>query len=332
MQVLNELTTNFKSLMNTISINDIIDIFIVAFILYNAIMLVKKTRSFQILKLVIFVFFIYFLASNANLKVLSFILGGILNFMAIGLMVIFQPELRKTLEKLGNKSYLSKFNLFKDGHNDGDVSIIRNSIMKIVISCFEMSSKNTGAIIIIEKEMKLLDIISTGTYIDCNISEEILLNIFFHNAPLHDGAVIVRNNKIIAAGCFLPLSQNYSISKNLGTRHRASMGITEASDCIAVVVSEETGYVSFVKEGIIKQNLNKNELVNILNEELIHKTSSGVEKNKYFYLFNSIKKKSDVKEVDTKKNETKKQVIPDDLNDMTLELDFYEKDKNKDDE
>ncbi|MGL5973508.1 MAG: diadenylate cyclase CdaA [Oscillospiraceae bacterium] len=299
MQFINEIKSNFTNIINTVSFIDIIDIMIVSVIIYTLSVLLKNKRGSKIVKGMVFFFVLYLLASQSGLKTVSFLLGGVLQFAVVGIIVVFQPELRLIFEQMGNKGFIDKINIFKSEDDDIDKTTIRNSIIKIVNAAFIMSSNKTGALIVIEKDMILTDVIDSGTILNAALSSEILCNIFFHNAPLHDGAVIIRKNKIVSASCFLPLSNKHNIDKNLGTRHRASIGVTETSDSIVVVVSEETGKVSFVKSGNINYGVERNQLVNILNEELVKLKDSNNDKSQKNMLKN-ILKRNDKSKVDYK--------------------------------
>lgn len=269
MQYINVFFESVLSVINTITISDLIDISIVAFLVYKSVQLIQETRAAQLLKGIGLIFGAYILAIQFNLKTISFLLSNVLQFGMLALIVVFQPELRRVLEQMGNSQVLKKFQLFKQTEDAKVIKETRNNIVTIANAAQELSEEKTGALIVIERKTKLGEIINTGITLKAVISEELLCNIFFHNSPMHDGAVIIRNHQIYAAGCFLPLTNNYTISKDFGTRHRAALGISENSDCLVVVVSEETGNISLAKKGVLRHNLHKDDLVNILFEDLL---------------------------------------------------------------
>lgn len=269
MQYLNGFISDITSVINTIRITDIIDIAIVAFLVYKAAELIKEIRAAQLLKGIGLIFGAYFLASQFNLKTISFLLSKVLEFGALALIVVFQPELRRVLEQMGNSQLLRKFQLFKQTGDSEQERHMRNNLVAVANAASELSEDKTGALIVLERKTRLGDIINTGILLRAVISKELLCNIFFHNSPMHDGAVIIRDGQVYAAGCFLPLTSNFTISKDFGTRHRAALGISENSDCLVVVVSEETGNISLAKSGVLRHNLHKDDLVNILFEEFM---------------------------------------------------------------
>lgn len=266
---LKELLENFTAYVGFDSTLDVIralvDIGIVTFVLYKLIVLLKETRAWQLLKGLIFIVIAAGLAKVLGLYTLSFILNYVLTFSAFAMVVIFQPELRRALEKIGSRGIKDIINFDFDDEKLQITAVIE----EIVKASTELSENFVGALIVIERNTKVGGIINTGTEIDSIVSSELLVNIFTPNTPLHDGAVIIRDNKIKTAGCFLPLTDNPDISKELGTRHRAAIGITEISDCIAVVVSEESGKISFAVNGNMERNLTGDSLRKALNQNLI---------------------------------------------------------------
>jgi diadenylate cyclase len=264
----------FESIVNvfgTIGISDILDILIVAYLIYQLLKLARDTRAGQLIKGVFILFVVYLLVAIFQLNVLALIFQKVFEIGLIALVIIFQPEIRRTLERVGRSKFAAKFN-FLNLHQESDEVIekqVSNSIEIISNAAVILSSENTGALIIIERDTKLGDIIKTGTIIDSEPSVELIGNIFFPNTPLHDGATIMRDGKLYAAGCFLPLSQNNEISKQLGTRHRAALGVSETSDCIAIVVSEENGIISVAKNGVLTRGYDRDSLNRYLKKELI---------------------------------------------------------------
>lgn len=225
---------------------DIIDITIVAFLIYYGIKFVKETRAYQLLKGLVVIIAVMYISRVLELNALNFILESTLQIGLIALLVVFQPELRRALEKVGTTSF-KKIIKVSDDAGEFDVDEICSAVGRLAAS-------KTGALILIERNTKLGDIMSSGTAIDSQISSRLLENIFVPNTPLHDGAVVIGDNRIKAAACFLPLTQNNSFSKELGTRHRAAIGISEITDCISVVVSEETGKISVAINGDITRD------------------------------------------------------------------------------
>lgn len=225
---------------------DIVEILILAVIVYEIAMWVQKTRAWSLLKGIIFLILFMVLASLFKLNTILWIVNKTLSVGIIALIIVFQPELRKALEQLGKKRLLSGL-LFK---TEDSINIMERDIYdEIIKATFEMAKNKTGALIVIEKAISLEEYENTGILLDAKVSSQLLINIFEHNTPLHDGAVIIKNGRITSATCYLPLSDNMQISKELGTRHRAALGISEVTDSHTIVVSEETGRVSLAKEG-----------------------------------------------------------------------------------
>lgn len=253
---------SWDSLLNvfkTIGFADILDIIIVAFVIYKVITFAENSRAGKLIKGIFFILVFYLIVYELKLKVTTYFLGQLFSFGVIAIIVVFQPELRHALESVG-KSNIKKLNFlnlnlpFKDEHIS-DKDVIKDSITKIVDGVSELAKHDVGALIIFEREVKLGEIIATGTVINADPSKEMIGNLFFHNAPLHDGAAIIRDGRLYAAGCFLPLSQNYDISNMLGTRHRAALGMSENSDAVCVVVSEETGHISMAVNGKLDEHI-----------------------------------------------------------------------------
>jgi diadenylate cyclase len=243
----------------------IIEISLVSYVIYKVIQLVRETRAFQLVKGLVIILIFSKLSQALGLKTIAFILQGAIQLFGFSLIVLFQPELRRALEKLGSSGF-QDFLLWK---GDEERLKIISSIEAIVQACANFSKNFIGALIIIERNTKIGDIVSTGTKMDALISAELLGNIFTPKTPLHDGAVIISSNKIKAAACYLPLTQNAGLSRELGTRHRAAMGITEVSDAIAVVVSEESGKISYAHNGGLTRNLTPDMLRKALSKFLL---------------------------------------------------------------
>lgn len=241
------------SIVKTMRFFDIVDILLVAYLLYKGIQLVRETRAEQLVKGIILFVAAYYVSMLLGLKAMSYILINIFQFGVIALVVVFQPELRSVLEHLGRSS-VGRFRFF-GSDSDSDDMRIRSEIYAVCDAAQSLQKDRIGALILFERATRLGEIVKTGTVINADVSADLICNIFYPKAPLHDGAMILRNGRVYAAGCFLPLSQNQDISRELGTRHRAALGISESCDVLVVVVSEETGVISLVQKGIIKRNL-----------------------------------------------------------------------------
>lgn len=248
----------------------LIDISIISYITYKVIQLVRETRAMQLVKGILFIVIGLKTAQLIGLKTMAYLLEGAISLLGFTLVVLFQPELRRGLEKVGNSGFKNFIAI------DDDEEQLRTtaSIEEIVNCCAHFSQEYIGALIVIERNTKIGDVINTGTQLDSVISYELLTNIFTPNTPLHDGAVIIRNNKIKAAACYLPLTENPSLSHELGTRHRAALGITEVSDAISVVVSEESGKISYAHNGGLTRNLTPDTLRKALYRFLLDKNSN----------------------------------------------------------
>lgn len=252
----------FFQIMSKVSINDIIDILIVAYIFYKILMFIKDTRAEQLFKGVIILLVATQLSGILKLHTLYWILVKILEVGFILPFIIFQPELRAGLEHIGRNTSIKKLgSQSKTGEEDENKLIINEMLDAI----YDLSKRKIGALIVLEGETKLNEIVETGTRIDGDITMQLLCNIFVPNTPLHDGAVVIRDRKIKSAACFLPLTQRKDLSKELGTRHRAGIGVSEISDCLTLIVSEETGGVSIARMGKIYRNVSRERLFNILN-------------------------------------------------------------------
>jgi len=244
----------------SIDVIDIIEMAIIAFAIYEIIIWVKSTRAWMLVKGIIFLFAFSIVAMVLQMDVILWIFKNAINVGIIAIVIVFQPELRSALEQIGRKKlFLNVFN-FDDQDNISRLS--EESINSLVKASFEMGKCKTGALIVIENEIQLKDIERSGIRIDGEISSQLIINTFEHNTPLHDGAVLIRNNRILAATCYLPLSDNMELSKELGTRHRAAVGISEVSDSFTIIVSEETGVVSIAYGGRITRNMSPEMLKN----------------------------------------------------------------------
>lgn len=246
-----------------IGIIDVIEIFLIAFFVYQFMVWIKYTRAYTLLKGILVVLLFLLVAYIFKMNTILWIVKNVASAMIIGVIVIFQPELRKVLEQLGQKSIMSAIIPF-DAGKEVKERFADKTVNELIKACFDMSEVKTGALIVIEQEVRLTEYERTGINVDAVLSSQLLINIFEHNTPLHDGAVIVRGNRIVAATCYLPLSDNMELSKQLGTRHRAGVGISEASDSLTIIVSEETGQVSVAQNGILTRNVSSTQLREIL--------------------------------------------------------------------
>lgn len=242
----------------------IIDVIIVLFLAYCAFRMLKNTRAWQLIKGVVILIIITALSKILKLNILNYILSVIMTYGAFACIVIFQPELRRALEQLGANKYTNFFGINKDIEGKK-----KENVYRIAIAAMELAKTKTGALIVIERDVKIQDIISTGIPIDAEISPQLLCNIFVPNTPLHDGAVVISDGKISAASCMLPLADDQDIARELGTRHRAAIGVSKESDAIAVVVSEETGKVSIAKDGTLIADVREDVLKKILIKYLV---------------------------------------------------------------
>ena len=244
----------------------ILDLAIVIFLLYCFFKVVRGSRAWQLIKGIVLLIVATWASGLLNLKILNWILTGIMNLGVIAIIVIFQPELRRGLEQLGTNKITKFFGI------DKDVSTkTKEDIYKVVIAATELSKAKTGALIVFERDIKIQDIIATGIPMDAEVSPQLLVNIFEPKTPLHDGAVVIAGNKIAAAACVLPLADDKDIAKELGTRHRAAIGISKESDSIVVVVSEETGKVSVAKDGTLIADVREDVLKKILISNIVTK-------------------------------------------------------------
>ena len=249
--------------LRTIQVSDYVDILITAVVIYYMITWLRETRAMQLVKGIIVVFVVLALSDWVHLTIINYILSAIVQVGVFALVVLFQPELRSLLERLGRSRVGKLIDIATNepGQGDNGNDTVVDSIVDAVT---DMSRERTGALIVIERDTKLGDHTKRGTKIDADVSKELLMNIFFKNSPLHDGAVIVRNGRIHSAGCFLPLTSNDNLSAELGTRHRAALGISEVSDAMIIVVSEESGRISIALGGSLTRNVTREPLKHAL--------------------------------------------------------------------
>lgn len=259
---------NLISAMNYLSTMgpaDILDIALVAYLIYKFIGLIRKTNSSNIAMGVALIVLSFMLSEILQLTVISFILRSALELGLIALVILFQPELRRFLERVGSGRFMKFFS------TDLPIYNMETVIMQTVLACCDMAQSKTGALIIFERDHQLKHQINTGTVVDAEVTAELLKNIFYPKAPLHDGAVIIKDCRIVAAGCMLPLSANTNLSRDLGMRHRAGIGMSEQSDAVVIIISEETGSISVAVDGMLKRHLTKPTFEKILQNELMTK-------------------------------------------------------------
>lgn len=268
-------------------ITAILDITIVIFLVYELIRIVKDSRAWQLVKGIAFLVIATALSGLLNLHILNYLLSTIMDWGVILIIIIFQPEIRRALEQLGGTNRFSRF----FGFDKDIVTKTKEDIYKIVIAAYELAKNKTGALIVIERDIQIKDIIATGIPMDAEVSPQLLVNIFVPNTPLHDGAVVISNNKIAAAACMLPLASDKDIAKELGTRHRAGIGISKEADSIAIIVSEETGKVSVAKDGVLIADVREDVLKKILIANIVTKrlNEAKEKKTRKFKSFDDIK-------------------------------------------
>lgn len=260
----------FDMMLNVIKTSqfiDVLDILFLAVVIYMAIKLIKETRAGQLLKGITFYAFLYLFCRQFDMRAMTYIMEKMFNIGLIALCIVFQPELRRALEKLGR----AKVSVFGIGENSSDAVVRWHvAINAVTDACEELSASSTGALIVIERQTKLGEQVETGTILNARPSREILCNIFYPKTPLHDGAVIIRDGVVLAAACFLPKPQKEElINKKLGSRHRAAIGMSENSDAVIVAVSEETGTISIAEDGVLQRGFTKDELKSYLRRKLI---------------------------------------------------------------
>ena len=272
LQTLQSAFSNIGAVFADFRFNDFLDICFVAFLIYNVIKLIRETRKGQLVKGLVMLGVVYFLVTILGMQATGYLFSALFRDVILVLIVVFQPEIRHIIEAVGRSKIKGL-----SGIHARNAQIRYNEETTVMIgeickACAEMSDRKIGALIVLEKETPLNEVIETGTPVDAKISEELLGNVFYPKAPLHDGAAVIRENRLCAAGCILPLTQHHgAVSSALGTRHRAAIGMSEQSDAVMVVVSEETGYISVAKDGRLRRNISDGELREVLCDELLLK-------------------------------------------------------------
>lgn len=265
MDFMSTVIANIEGVVRTIRINDVADILLVTFVVYSLFKLVRETRAEQLVKGILVLVAIYAVADICRLNIITFLMKNLFTYGVFALLVMFQPELRRILEQMGRakisgKSFLSLMSSSSMGNKEARI----HTIDIVVESAARLAETKTGALMVLQRNTNLGEISHTGTKLNADMSVELLCNIFYPKSPLHDGAMIIKNDRIHSAGCFLPLSENRTIHKSLGTRHRAALGMSENSDAVIVVVSEETGAITVAMGGVLRRGLQKSELKNML--------------------------------------------------------------------
>ena len=258
-----------------LKVTDVLDMAIMVFVFYKVLALIRSTRAANLLKGVLIFIAAMMLSHVLQMNSISFIIDQLVRWGVVALIVLFQPEIRRGLEEVGSRRFVTFFTREETG------TALEQAIDQTVLACTEMSASRTGALIVFERENLLDDMVRSGTVLDAAVSSELLKNIFFVKAPMHDGAVIVRNGRVLGAGCMLPLSKNVNLSRDLGMRHRAGIGMSENSDAVVVIVSEETGSISVAIGGMLKRHLKPETLTNILRNELIPQDQAGTDKPRF---------------------------------------------------
>lgn len=261
---------------------DAVDIIIVAFLIYGVVKLVRETRAGQLVKGLFLLVILFIISSYFNLVMVSRVLAYFFQFAFVAILIVFQPEIRKALEQVGRNNVGQSIAAVVTGRDRSyDRAQIRKAINAVVDGVGILQQLKMGALIVFERKTKLGEIIETGTQINCEPSGQIVGNIFFNKAPLHDGAMIIRDGMIHAAGCILPLTKNTSVSAELGTRHRAALGVSEESDAVVVVVSEETGQISVAVNGVLARRFTRDTLRDVLEGYLIPQEEASTVRRKF---------------------------------------------------
>ncbi|HCO62071.1 MAG TPA: TIGR00159 family protein [Clostridiales bacterium] len=263
MEPIIQMINNAREMVRLIGVSDLVDIAVVAFLVYHVFQFVRKSRSGQVVKAILIIIAAMSMANLFDLRVVSYLLNNAVELGLISLVIIFQPELRRVLERMGSGTIKELF--VTEGYGDE----MEHTIRETVEAYASMSKDKVGALMVFERKTMLDDVLKTGTALDSSISAELLKNLFWNKAPLHDGAVIVRNGRIVGAGCMLPMSGNVNLSRDLGMRHRAGIGISENSDAVVALVSEETGSISVAINGMLKRHLSPETLERVLRSELL---------------------------------------------------------------
>ncbi len=286
--ILNYLEKIGDALLSFNFLSDFLDILLVAFIIYEGIKLIRGSRTFQLIKGIVVLGVVYALVKLFNMEACEYLLSVLFENGLIILVVLFSPELRNILEKFGRRSF-SNISFFGLRNSDSFEKVVTSTVNDFCKSASDLSDSKTGALVVFEKDAPLQEIIKTGTILDAQSSPELFNGLFFKNSALHDGAVVVRDGRIYAAGCILPLTQNNTIDSELGTRHRAAIGMSEHSDAVVVIVSEETGSISVAVNGVLTRDVTRGKLREMLLDELVPQSDNVSGKEKFFKKFSKQK-------------------------------------------
>lgn len=289
MEVLTNVIERASSFVLSLELWDLLDILVIAYLVYRLLLLVRRTNTSRLLKGVLVVIIALWLSAG-RLRALNFLLNYIVEWGVVALLVLFQPEIRRVLEQVGSSS-LPFLQFFSKPRVDRQT--IEQAISQTVSACGDMSKSRTGALIVFERHNQLDEMLRSGTKLDAEPSTELLKNVFFVKAPMHDGAMIIRDGRVLGAGCMLPLSRNVNLSRDLGMRHRAGIGMSENSDAVVVLVSEETGSISVAVGGMLKRHLSIETLRLLLSNELLPKEENQTESKKKFQLKDLVKRKKE---------------------------------------
>ena len=278
MEAIANLLYTAVSYMRTIGVSDAIDILIVAYLIYKTIDIVRRTNSKNVARAILLLLVVLVLSYLFGLTMINYLLRKAMELGLIALVVLFQPELRRLLERVGSSLSTNR---------SISTPAMETAIAQTVLACTDMSASRTGALIIFQRDVDLGSIMNTGTIVNADITAELLKNLFYNKAPLHDGAVIIRDARIAAAGCVLPLTKSTSLSKDLGMRHRAGIGLSEQSDAVVIIVSEETGAISVAIDGMLKRHLTPASLDKLLHNEIV---TENEEESRHTAIFNQVRK------------------------------------------
>ena len=256
---------NMVDLLRLITFTDLIDIAILSYVIYKGINLLQKTNAAKVAKALLLIFVVMWISHQFNLNTINFVMNMAMELGLLALVIIFQPEIRRFLERIGSGNNV--FRIFRS--QQARTNDLEDAIGEVVEACGEMTKSKVGALIVFERDTDLSNVISSGTPFQSSVTSELLRNLFFPKAPLHDGAVVIRQGKIVSAGCMLPMSDSTSLSKDLGMRHRAGLGMSERSDAVVVTVSEETGAISVMVHGNLRRHLSPETLGRVLKNELL---------------------------------------------------------------
>lgn len=266
MKDIQDFFSNLRNTFPTVKLTDILDILVVAVLIFYVINLIRSTSAYRIAKAIILLLLATLVTDLLNLHTVNYLLDRVLQLGFVALVIVFQPELRRLLERVGSRGSVKGLIGLTTGPTQSDVPA---AIEQVVQACEAMSRERVGALMVFERTNSLEQIAATGTRVDAAVSQELIRNLFFPKASLHDGAIIIQNSRIVAAGCVLPLSENRSLSSDLGTRHRAGVGMSESCDAVVVIISEETGTISVAIGGMLKRHLATQTLQKLLTQELI---------------------------------------------------------------